>query len=91
MDALRRFFRLDENRTTVWTEVRAGLVTFMAMAYIIFVQPIIMSAAPGLRGPEALGAIMPATRWTREVSTVVFVSSFLFLCLYVLRTLYMAH
>ena len=42
MQGLNRFFRLDENRTTVWTETRAGVVTFMAMAYIIFVQPIII-------------------------------------------------
>jgi AGZA family xanthine/uracil permease-like MFS transporter len=40
-----RFFRLDEHRTTVRTEVQAGLTTFMTMAYIVVVNPAILSAA----------------------------------------------
>ena len=43
MNAIGRFFRLEESGTNFRTEVRAGVVTFMAMAYIIFVQPIILS------------------------------------------------
>jgi AGZA family xanthine/uracil permease-like MFS transporter len=45
MEVLDRFFKLDERNTTVGTEVRAGVVTFMTMAYIIFVNPGILSAA----------------------------------------------
>ena len=41
---LERRFRLAENGTTVRTEVAAGLTTFMTMAYIIFVNPGILSA-----------------------------------------------
>ncbi len=41
---LERWFRLSENATTVRTEVVAGLTTFMTMAYIIFVNPGIVSA-----------------------------------------------
>ncbi len=39
------FFRLTERGTSVGTEVRAGATTFLVMAYIIFVNPSILSAA----------------------------------------------
>jgi AGZA family xanthine/uracil permease-like MFS transporter len=39
-----RFFKLKENGTTVRTEVMAGLTTFMTMAYILAVNPDILSA-----------------------------------------------
>ena len=38
-------FRLAEHRTTVWTEVRGGLVTFLTLCYILFVQPTVLAAA----------------------------------------------
>ena len=38
-------FKLSENGTTVRVEVMAGLTTFLTMAYIIIVNPDIMSAA----------------------------------------------
>ena len=44
------FFKLTERGTSVGTEVRAGVTTFLVMAYIIFVNPSILSAA-GLDGP----------------------------------------
>ncbi|OGW75785.1 MAG: guanine permease [Omnitrophica bacterium RBG_13_46_9] len=40
---LDRLFRLKESGTTVKTEVVAGITTFLTMAYIIFVQPAILS------------------------------------------------
>jgi AGZA family xanthine/uracil permease-like MFS transporter len=48
-------FRLRERGTTVGTEVLAGLTTFMVMAYIIFVNPAILSFAgvPDLQGQGA--------------------------------------
>jgi adenine/guanine/hypoxanthine permease len=42
---LSRFFRLAENGTTVSRELQAGLTTFAAMAYILAVNPDILSAA----------------------------------------------
>jgi len=48
------YFKLTERGTSVGTEVRAGLTTFLVMAYIIFVNPSILSAA-GFDGP-AVGA-----------------------------------
>jgi adenine/guanine/hypoxanthine permease len=46
MDAVASFFRFGERRTTLGTEIRAGLTTFMVMAYIIFVNPSILSSGP---------------------------------------------
>ncbi|MEW6516032.1 MAG: NCS2 family permease [candidate division FCPU426 bacterium] len=40
---LEKLFKLREHGTTVKTEVVAGITTFMTMAYIIFVQPAILS------------------------------------------------
>ena len=47
-----RWFALHERGTDVATEVRAGLTTFMVMAYIIFVNPLVLGyvAVPGLEG-----------------------------------------
>lgn len=42
---LEKLFKLKENGTNVKTEIFAGLVSFMTMAYIIFVNPGILSAA----------------------------------------------
>lgn len=40
---LEKIFKLKENKTTITTELIAGLTTFMAMSYIIFVNPAILS------------------------------------------------
>jgi adenine/guanine/hypoxanthine permease len=49
---MERYFALRARSTDVGTEVRAGLTTFMVMAYIIFVNPIILGyiGVPGLEG-----------------------------------------
>ena len=39
------FFKFSERGSNAATEVRAGLTTFLAMAYIIIVNPSILSAA----------------------------------------------
>ena len=46
------FFDFAGRRTTLTTELRAGLATFMVMAYIIFVNPIVLGyvGVPGLEG-----------------------------------------
>jgi len=43
--ALERLFKLSENNTSIRTELAAGLTTFLTMAYIIFVNPQILSEA----------------------------------------------
>lgn len=42
---LEKWFKLSENKTNVKTEVMAGITTFMTMAYILAVNPSILSAA----------------------------------------------
>ena len=42
---LEKWFKLSERGTNVKTEVIAGLTTFMTMAYILAVNPTILSAA----------------------------------------------
>ena len=48
------WFRFSDRATTLSTEVRAGVTTFMVMAYIIFVNPTILSYA-GVQGLEGRG------------------------------------
>ena len=42
---MEKLFKLKENGTTVRTELVAGLTTFMTMAYILAVNPSILSAS----------------------------------------------
>lgn len=42
---LEKIFKLKENNTSVKTEVVAGVTTFMTMAYILAVNPSILSAS----------------------------------------------
>ena len=42
---LQRLFRLEEHNTSARTEFLAGVTTFLTMAYIIVVNPAILSAA----------------------------------------------
>ncbi|BDZ42668.1 hypothetical protein GCM10025865_19670 [Paraoerskovia sediminicola] len=44
--ALDRFFKISERGSTVGREVRGGLVTFFAMAYIIVLNPLIIGTVP---------------------------------------------
>lgn len=62
---LDRLFKLSAHGTTVKTELVAGLTTFITMAYIIFVNPNIMSAS----GMDA-GAVFVATCIGAAVATL---------------------
>lgn len=42
---MEKFFKLKEHNTTVSTEITAGVTTFFAMSYILFVNPTILSAS----------------------------------------------
>jgi len=44
MELITKFFKLQENKTSVRTEIVAGITTFMTMAYILFLNPNILSA-----------------------------------------------
>jgi len=61
---LDRFFGIKASRTSMRTEAVAGVTTFMAMAYIIFVQPAVLSQA----GMD-FGAVMAATCLSAAIAT----------------------
>ncbi|MBJ7686747.1 NCS2 family permease [Weissella confusa] len=63
---LERFFKLSENNTTVRTEVVAGITTFVAMAYIIFLNPSVLS----MTGMPSQGVFL-ATILTAVVGTLI--------------------
>lgn len=63
---LEKFFNLKQNRTTVRTEVLAGITTFMTMAYILAVNPDILSAT----GMDK-GAVFTATVLSAFIATLV--------------------
>jgi len=63
---LQRYFRLAEHQTTVRTEILAGITTFLAMAYIIIVNPLILSDA----GMDH-GAVFVATCLVAAISTTI--------------------
>ncbi len=63
---IEKLFKLKESGTNVRTEVIAGLTTFMAMAYIIFVQPAILSQV----GMD-FGAVMVATCLSAFLATLI--------------------
>lgn len=62
---LEKFFKLKENKTDVRTEVMAGITTFMTMAYILAVNPSILSAS----GMDA-NAVLIATALASFIGTV---------------------
>ena len=63
---LERIFHLQENQTTVRGELFAGLTTFIAMAYVVVVNPRILSAA----GMPADGVLF-ATCLSATLATLV--------------------
>lgn len=62
---LEKLFKLKENKTTAKTEILAGITTFMTMAYILAVNPGILSAA----GMDQ-GAVFTATALAACIGTV---------------------
>jgi len=63
---LEKYFKLSENKTSVKTEVLAGITTFMTMAYILAVNPDILGAT----GMDK-GAVFTATALSALVATLI--------------------
>ena len=69
---LEKLFRLSENRTSARTELLAGLTTFLTMAYIIFVQPAVLSGAMfGKATGMDFGAVTTATCLAAALATAI--------------------
>ncbi|GAB6167629.1 NCS2 family permease [Clostridium carnis] len=63
---LDNYFGLSKNNTNVRTEILAGITTFMTMAYILIVNPSILSAA----GMDS-GAVFTATAVSAVIATLL--------------------
>jgi len=63
---LDKFFKITENKSTIRTEIIAGITTFMTMAYILAVNPDILSAT----GMDK-DAVFTATALSAVVATLV--------------------
>ncbi|HZR05027.1 MAG TPA: NCS2 family permease [Candidatus Udaeobacter sp.] len=69
---IERLFKLSENKTTVRTEILAGATTFLTMAYIIFVQPAVLSGKMfGTDTGMDFGAVTTATCLSAALATAV--------------------
>ncbi len=63
---LEKFFKLSEHKTSIKTEILAGITTFMTMAYILVVNPTILSEA----GMDK-GAVFTTTAIASFIGTVI--------------------
>ncbi len=73
MSRIDRFFEISARGSTVGAEVRGGLVTFIAMAYIIVLNPIILSGPADVAGNQLQFAQVSAvTALTAGVMTILF-------------------
>ncbi|CAH0170576.1 Guanine/hypoxanthine permease GhxQ [Microbacterium sp. Bi128] len=72
-NALDRFFEITARGSSVGAEVRGGVVTFVTMAYIVILNPIILSGTPDVAG-NALGfpQVAAVTALTAGVMTMLF-------------------
>jgi AGZA family xanthine/uracil permease-like MFS transporter len=61
-----RFFKLEENKTSIRIEMVGGITTFMTMSYIIFLQPAVLFIA----GMDK-GAVMFATCVSSALATLL--------------------
>ena len=68
---MEKIFKLKENGTTVRTEILAGLTTFMTMAYIIALNPNLLTGFGAEGGPELWNAVFMATCLASAVGTIV--------------------
>lgn len=70
---LDRFFEISKRGSTIGTEIRGGLVTFVTMAYIVILNPIILSGKPDVAGDMLdFNAVGAATALTAGVMTILF-------------------
>ena len=70
---LDRFFEITKRGSTIATEIRGGLVTFITMAYIVILNPIILSGGTDVVGDNlAFTQVAAVTALTAGVMTILF-------------------
>lgn len=73
MSRLDSFFEISARRSTVGAEIRGGVVTFIAMAYILVLNPIILAGPKDVAGNQLQFAQVSAvTGLTAGVMTILF-------------------
>ena len=73
MSRLDRFFEISARRSTIAAEMRGGVVTFIAMAYIIVLNPIILSSAEDVDGHRLeFAQVSATTSLAAGVMTILF-------------------
>ncbi|BBX49857.1 NCS2 family permease [Mycolicibacterium poriferae] len=73
MKPLDRFFEITARGSTLGTEVRGGVVTFIAMAYIIVLNPIILSGSADVTGSRLdFAQVSATTSLAAGVMTILF-------------------
>ena len=72
-NGLDKYFQISERGSTVGTELRGGLVTFFAMAYIVLLNPLIIGTVPDYTG-ATLGVpqVAAVTAFAAGVMTIAF-------------------
>ena len=70
MEAIASYFKFGERGTTLGTEIKAGIATFMVMVYIVAVNPGILSAALP-PGSDVQGFLVAAAAATALVAAVM--------------------
>ena len=68
---LEKIFKLKENNTTAKTEIIAGLTTFMTMAYIIALNPNLLTGFGKDTMPELWNGVFLATCIASAIGTIV--------------------
>ncbi|MFF1875389.1 NCS2 family permease [Kitasatospora herbaricolor] len=70
--ALDRFFKISERGSSLSREVRGGVATFFTMAYILVLNPIILSSAVDMNGQHLDSAqLVTATALTAALTTLL--------------------
>ncbi|NLM32464.1 MAG: NCS2 family permease, partial [Acholeplasmataceae bacterium] len=67
MDKIKAFFKINERKTTIWTELIGGLVTFLAMVYILPVNSGILADGTGME----FAAVFAATAIAAAIATLL--------------------
>ncbi|MCK3769670.1 NCS2 family permease [Microbacterium aerolatum] len=72
-NGLDRFFEITKRGSTFGAEVRGGIVTFVTMAYIVILNPIILTGAADINGDSlSFSAVGASTALTAGVMTILF-------------------
>ncbi|KAA8880417.1 NCS2 family permease [Nocardia colli] len=69
---LDRFFRLSARNTTISREIRGGITTFVAMAYVILLVPLIIGGVQDIDGNTlSIAQLTTATAFSAGLSTIL--------------------